>query len=99
MTPSLRGPSRKDSNGSSPAVFRKPPLPGECLRRTGFWHETYFMRGGMEAVYDDLNRTLGFQAFAPSVPARGSMFSARRRLRRCGETPAQPEGVAEADIC
>jgi hypothetical protein len=20
---------------------------------TGFWHETYFMRGGMEAVYDD----------------------------------------------
>ncbi len=57
------------------------------------------MRGGMEAVYDDLNRTLGFQAFAPSVPARGSMFSARRRLRRCGETPAQPEGVAEADIC
>ncbi len=21
---------------------------------TGFWHETYFMRGGMEAIYDDL---------------------------------------------
>jgi hypothetical protein len=57
------------------------------------------MRGGMEAVYDDLNRTLGFQAFAPSVPARGSMFSARCRLRRGGETPAQPEGIAEADIC
>ena len=21
---------------------------------TGFWHETYFMRGGMEAIYDDM---------------------------------------------
>ena len=23
-------------------------------RGTGFWHEAYFMRGGMEAVYDDV---------------------------------------------
>jgi hypothetical protein len=23
---------------------------------TGFWHEAYFMRGGMEAVYDDVRR-------------------------------------------
>ena len=30
---------------------------------TGFWHETYFMRGGMEAVYDDVTGSpLGFQA-------------------------------------
>ena len=21
---------------------------------TGFWHEAYFMRGGMEAIYDDM---------------------------------------------
>jgi hypothetical protein len=21
---------------------------------TGFWHETYFMRGGIEAIYDDV---------------------------------------------
>ena len=23
---------------------------------TGFWHETYLMRGGMEAIYDDVDR-------------------------------------------
>ncbi len=65
---------------------------------TGFWHETYFMRGGMEAVYDDVTRPVGFQAFAPSVAARGSMFSARKRLQVAGETPAQPDGVAEKEI-
>ena len=66
---------------------------------TGFWHETYFIRGGMEAIYDDVNRPpLGFQAFAPSIPARGRMFSARNRLHVAGETPAQPVGVAEQDL-
>jgi Domain of unknown function (DUF4188) len=47
---------------------------------TGFWHETYFMRGGMEAVYDDLDRPVGMQRFAPLEPARGRLFSARGRL-------------------
>jgi hypothetical protein len=58
---------------------------------TGFWHETYFMRGGMEAVYDDMVRDIGFLRFAPQVPARGAMFSARSRLRAPGEaTLASP---------
>jgi hypothetical protein len=65
---------------------------------TSFWHETYFMRGGMEAVYDDMNKALGFRAFAPPLPARGSMVSARSRLGLAGQTPAQPEGVTETDI-
>jgi hypothetical protein len=65
---------------------------------TGFWHETYFMRGGMEAVYDDVPGAVGFQAFAPVVAPRGSMFSARHRLGRTGETPRQPEGVSEQDL-
>src|SRR5262245_55413525 len=52
---------------------------------TGFWHETYFMRGGMEAVYDDMVKDTGFLRFAPAVPARGSMFSARGRAQRPGE--------------
>jgi hypothetical protein len=66
---------------------------------TGFWHETYFMRGGMEAVYDDVpGRPVGFQAFAPGVPARGSMFSARGRLRVPGATPPQPAGVTEEEL-
>lgn len=25
---------------------------------TGFWHETYFMRGGIEAVYDDIRKPI-----------------------------------------
>jgi hypothetical protein len=66
---------------------------------TGFWHETYFMRGGMEAIYDDVNQPpLGFQAFAPGVPARGAMFSARTRLRLGEETPAPPAGTGEGDL-
>jgi hypothetical protein len=66
---------------------------------TGFWHEVYLMRGGMEGVYADLNLPpVGFQGFAPSLPAHGGMFSARQRLRLAGETPAQPSGVAESDL-
>ena len=65
---------------------------------TGFWHETYFMGGGMEAIYDDVPGALGFSAFAPVVAARGSVFSARRRLGRAGVEPRQPEGLAESDI-
>ncbi len=46
---------------------------------TGFWHEAYFHRGGMEAIYDDLPTSIGFASFAPVVPARGPMFSAASR--------------------
>lgn len=52
---------------------------------TGFWHETYFMRGGMEAIYDDVGEALGFAKFAPVVSAKGPMFGARRRLGLQGE--------------
>jgi len=51
---------------------------------TGFWHEAYFMRGGMEAVYDDVPGRLGFGHFAPIQPARGPMFSARNRAKLSG---------------
>jgi hypothetical protein len=54
---------------------------------TGFWHELYFMRGGMEAVYLNMEEhPLGFLNFAPSEPARGAMFSARSRLKAGGES-------------
>ena len=52
---------------------------------TGFWHETYFMRGGMEAIYDDVGEALGFATFAPVVQAKGPMFNARKRLGLEGE--------------
>lgn len=48
---------------------------------TGFWHETYIRRGGMEAVYVDMHARTGLAAFAPVEPARGAKehraFSAR----------------------
>jgi len=46
---------------------------------TGFWHETYFRRGGMEAIYDDVPKPIGFMRFAPLIPARGPMFGAATR--------------------
>jgi hypothetical protein len=58
---------------------------------TGFWHETYFMRGGMEAIYDDLPKRIGLAAFAPTETARGAMFGARRRAKR--DEHAAPEPV------
>src|ERR1700683_1025975 len=32
---------------------------------TGFWHETYSIRGGFEAIYDDLSQPIGMMKFAP----------------------------------
>jgi hypothetical protein len=75
---------------------------------TAFWHETYFMRGGMEAIYDDLPVPLGFLKFAPSHEARGPMFSSRQRLGLSGNAaisapfaesdlyPNMPEGTGNA---
>ena len=58
---------------------------------TGFWHETYSMRGGMESVYDDMTAPIGMMKFAPLIKARGSVFSARKRLQREGaETLESP---------
>jgi hypothetical protein len=62
---------------------------------TGFWHETYFMRGGMEAIYDDLDRPIGMMSFAPLEQAHGRMFSARSRLG-LGESRVAP--VVSEDV-
>ena len=61
---------------------------------TGFWHEAYFMRGGMEAIYDDLKGPFGFSAFAPMQAARGPMFNARKRAGLPGD-PTIPTPVEE----
>jgi hypothetical protein len=63
---------------------------------TGFWHETYFIGGGFEAIYDDMTRPTGMARFAPVRPARGALFSARPRLCR-GEPSIEEAVVAEAD--
>ena len=64
---------------------------------TGFWHEAYFMRGGMEAVYDDMVEDIGFLRFAPVLLARGTRFSARTRAQYPGE-PAKPAPIGEEDF-
>ncbi len=61
---------------------------------TGIWHETYFMRGGMEALYGDMVEETGFLRFAPVVAAKGPMFSARGRLGYLGG-PAKPAPISE----
>lgn len=52
---------------------------------TGFWHETYSLRGGMEAIYDYMATPTGMMRFASLQPARGGLFSARHRLGLHGE--------------
>jgi len=39
---------------------------------TGFWHETYFRRGGIEAVYGDVPENIGLMAFAPRILGKDS---------------------------
>ena len=63
----------------------------------GFWHETYFRRGGIEAVYIDMRAPSGLAQFAPHVPARGAMFSARKRAGVAGE-PRAVEAVPEDEF-
>jgi hypothetical protein len=63
---------------------------------TGFWHETYLMGGGIEAIYDDMN-PIGMARFAPT---RGAMFSSRRRARRRagrGESSTVEPVISEQD--
>lgn len=66
---------------------------------TAFWHETYFARGGMEAIYLELEDTpLGLGSFAPRQPARKSMFSARHRLGLDDAEQAPPAAVTEDEL-
>jgi hypothetical protein len=66
-------------------------------RGTGFWHETYFRRGGFEAIYDDMPTAIGMMRFAPNLAARGPMFSARQRGEATGEAHVAPP-VAESEL-
>jgi hypothetical protein len=63
---------------------------------TGFWHEAYFMRGGMEAIYDDMPKPFGMMSFAPVKAARGPMFSSASRAGRA--SPAGKPPLSEGDL-
>jgi len=55
------------------------------------------MRGGVEAIYDDVGIPLGLSAFAPTKIARGPLFSARSRSGVKGsETVSAP--LSEANL-
>lgn len=64
---------------------------------TGFWHEAYFMRGGMETVSVNMPAKLGLRKFAPEAAARGPMFSARTRAARDGPA-SSPTPVSETEL-
>ena len=63
---------------------------------TGFWHETYMMQGGMEAIYDDVPEPIGLKHFAPVVPARGPMFGAAQRTTK--QHQQAPAVVSEEEL-
>jgi hypothetical protein len=47
----------------------------------GFWHETYSTSRGMEAIYIDMPRRVGFGTFAPIRHPVGPFMSSRDRLQ------------------
>jgi hypothetical protein len=53
------------------------------------------MRGGIDAIYDDMGKPTGLARFAPAIPARGAMFSARHRAGRNGQDLTVPPVVSE----
>lgn len=65
---------------------------------TGFWHEAYMHDGTFEAIYDDLDQGVGLRAFAPTRPARGSLFTAWRRAERAPEQAPARAPVAETEL-
>jgi hypothetical protein len=46
---------------------------------TSFWHEIYFRRGGIEAIFVDTCETIGLTRVEPAVHAEGPMSAARGR--------------------
>ena len=66
---------------------------------TGFWHETYRMKGGIEAIFDDIPSPLGLASFAPLTPARGGLFTARRRMEAVNaqDLPGTPEPASAVE--
>jgi hypothetical protein len=55
------------------------------------WHEAYFLKGGIDAVYVATDAPVGMQRFAPRVGAHGAMSTARMRARHGDVGGATPE--------
>ncbi len=61
-------------------------------RGTTFWHEAYFLRGGIDSVYIAGGAPIGMQRFAPRIAAHGPMSTGRMRAR-----PAEGSGRPAQD--
>jgi hypothetical protein len=57
---------------------------------TGFWHETYLRRGGMEGIYDAMREPTGLLRIVPAVRAEGRMYTARERIKHPESLPEPP---------
>ena len=75
---------------------------------TGFWHETYFMRGGMEAIYDDVPAPWAWPDSRRGCrrggrcSGRGAGWACRAKPicpRRCRRTPSPPAADRRRDRC
>ena len=93
----ITGPDLNDINPNTPFSTKLVPF---ALR---LCHETYFMRGGVEAVFDDIPKPIGLMRFAPRRAAKGSMFTARQRAAATNTTgfadrPAPAPVVTEGDL-
>jgi hypothetical protein len=53
------------------------------------------MRGGIDAVYDNMDKPTGIARFTPATPARGAMFSARHRAGQDGQALIRPPVIPE----
>lgn len=62
---------------------------------TSLWHETYFMHGGVEAIYDNVAARTGLTKFAEVVPAEGSLFKARMRAEHARQREADARARGE----
>jgi len=57
-------------------------------KHTTIWHETYSIKGGIDAIYGTTGKqlaTIGLSSFAPVIEAKGSAYSARKRMNANGE--------------
>jgi hypothetical protein len=55
---------------------------------SGFWHEVYAARGGVEALYLGMPKRTGLATFAPVVAPAGRFKTARSRIEADREARA-----------
>jgi hypothetical protein len=67
---------------------------------TMIWHETYAMQGGIDAIWGSTSRVenLGLAQFAPVIQAKGSSYSARKRLQREHQAETIPAPYTEKQL-